>query len=99
MTEHEEMEVFLREIQMNIESDQKKLLVKKDNMRNEIESLKREKLVIEEKLKDNISFFNPSSAKNRDKLESIDREILEKQQKFTMKLREYKPRFLGAVVP
>ena len=81
MTEHEEMEVFLREIQMNIESDQKKLLVKKDNMRNEIESLKREKLVIEEKLKDNISFFNPSSAKNRDKLESIDREILEKQQK------------------
>lgn len=80
MTEHEEMEVFLREIQMNIESDQKKFLMKKDSMRNEIESLKREKLLIEEKLKDNISFFNPSSAKNREKLESIDREILEKQQ-------------------
>lgn len=80
MTEHEEMEVFLREIQMNIENDQKKLLVKKDNMCNEIESLKREKLLIEEKLKDNISFFNPSSAKNREKLENIDREILEKQQ-------------------
>ena len=76
MSEREEMEVFLREMLMNIESEQSQIIRKLEDCHRNIESLNREKIIVEEKLKDNISFFNPSCGKNREKLDEINQKIL-----------------------
>lgn len=62
---------------MNIENEQNQIIKKLEESHREVESLHREKEIIEERLKDNISFFSPASAKGRDRLESIERKILE----------------------
>ena len=77
MSEREEMEVFLREMLMNIESEQSQIIRKLEDCHRNIESLNREKIIVEEKLKDNISFFNPSCGKNREKLDEINQKILD----------------------
>lgn len=77
MSEREEMEIFLREMLMNIESEQSQIIRKLEDCHRNIESLNREKILVEEKLKDNISFFNPSCGKNREKLDEINRKILD----------------------
>lgn len=77
MSEREEMEVFLREMLMNIESEQSQIIRKLEDCHRNIESLNREKIIVEEKLKDNISFFNPSCGKNREKLDQINQKILD----------------------
>lgn len=71
-----DMEVFLREMLMNIESEQSQIIRRLEESHREVESLQREKEIIEEKLKDNISFFSPASAKGRDHLENIQEKIL-----------------------
>lgn len=76
MSEREEMEIFLREMLMGIEQEQSQVIRKLEDCHKRIESLKREKEVVEEKLKDNISFFNPSFAKNREKVEEIGENII-----------------------
>lgn len=80
MTEHEEMEIFLREILMEIEGKQNQVIRQLEDSHRRVESLCREKVVIEEKLKDNISFFNPVSAKNREKLEEITQSIIDERE-------------------
>lgn len=77
MAEYEEMQIFLREILMQIENDQNQLIHKLEDSHRQIESLNRDRLIVEEKLKDNISFFNPTCAKNREKLEEINQRILQ----------------------
>lgn len=77
MLEQEEMELFLREMLMNIESEQSQIIRRLEDSHRRIESLNREKVLVEEKLKDNVSFFNPISAKNREVLEEINEKILE----------------------
>lgn len=77
MSEREEMEVFLREMLMNIESEQSQIIRKLEDCHRNIECLNREKVIIEEKLKDNISFFNPSCGRNREKLDEINQKILD----------------------
>lgn len=77
MSEREEMEVFLREMLMNIENEQSQIIRNLEDCHRNIESLNREKILVEEKLKDNISFFNPSCGKNREKLDEIKRKILD----------------------
>lgn len=77
MTEHEEMEIFLREVLMEIESKQNLVIRRLEDSHRKVESLKREKIIIEEKLKDNISYFNPTSIRNKDRLESIEQQILD----------------------
>lgn len=72
------MEMFLREMLMNVESEQSQIIRRLEECHREIESLQREKEVIEEKLKDNISFFSPASATGRDRLENIKNKILVK---------------------
>lgn len=77
MVEHEEMEIFLREILMNIESEQNRTIRRLEDVHRKVESLNREKILIEQKLQDNTSFFNPSCARNREKLEEINRDLLQ----------------------
>lgn len=77
MSEREEMEIFLREMLMNIENEQSQIIRRLEDCHRNVESLNREKIIVEEKLKDNISFFNPSSAKNREKMEEINQKILD----------------------
>lgn len=77
LTEHEKMEIFLREILMNIESEQNSTIRRLEDFHRRVESLNREKVLIEQKLQDNISFFNPTCAKNREKLEEINQSLLE----------------------
>lgn len=72
-----DMEVFLREMLMNIENEQSQIIRRLEESHREVESLQREKEIIEERLKDNISFFSPTSAKGRDRLEDIQGKILE----------------------
>lgn len=62
---------------MNIESEQSQIIRKLEECHRKVESWNVEKRMVEEKLKDNISFFNPSCAKNREKLEEINQKILE----------------------
>jgi len=57
LTEHEKMEIFLREILMNIESEQNSTIRRLEDFHRKVESLNREKVVIEQKLQDNISIF------------------------------------------
>lgn len=71
-----DMEVFLREMLMNIENEQSQIIRRLEESHREVESLQREKEIIEERLKDNISFFSPTSAKGRDRLEDIQEKIL-----------------------
>lgn len=71
-----DMEMFLREMLMEIENDQSQIIRRLEDSHREVESLQREKEIIEERLKDNISFFSPSSAKGRDRLEDIQKKIL-----------------------
>lgn len=71
-----EMEMFLREMLMEIENEQSQIIKRLEESHREVESLQREKEIIEERLKDNISFFSPSSAKGRDRLEDIQQKIL-----------------------
>lgn len=80
LTEHEEMEIFLREILMKIEEKQNQVIRQLEDSHRKVESLRRDKIVIEEKLKDNISFFNPVCAKNREKLEDITQNILKEHE-------------------
>ena len=77
LTEHEKMEIFLREILMNIESEQNSTIRRLEDFHRKVESLNREKVLIEQKLQDNISFFNPTCAKNREKLEEINQSLLD----------------------
>lgn len=77
MIEKVDMEMFLREMLMNIENEQNQIIKKLEESHREVESLQREKEIIEERLKDNISFFSPASAKGRDRLEHIEKRILE----------------------
>ena len=77
MSEREEMEIFLREMLMNIEAEQSQIIRKLEECHKRIEASKREKEIVEEKLKDNISFFNPSFAKNREKVDEISEEIIQ----------------------
>lgn len=77
LTEHEKMEIFLREILMNIEGKQNSMIRRLEDFHRKVESLNREKVVIEQKLQDNISFFNPTCAKNREKLEEINQSLLD----------------------
>ncbi|MBQ3601750.1 MAG: sensor histidine kinase [Lachnospiraceae bacterium] len=76
MTDKVEMELFLREMLMQIENEQGQLIRKLEEYHIAEESLNREKELIEEKLKDNISFFSPASASGREKLEEINERIL-----------------------
>lgn len=76
MSEKETMEVFLREMLMNIENEQSQIIRELEESHRKVESLNREKIIIEEKLKDNISFFHPSSAKNREKLDEVNKKIV-----------------------
>lgn len=75
MVAHEKMEVFLREVLMEIEHNQVAIIRRLETSRRKVESLQREKVVIEEKLKDNISFFNPACAKNREKIVKVEEDI------------------------
>ena len=77
LTEHEKMEIFLREILMNIESEQNNTIRRLEDFHRKVESLNREKVLIEQKLQDNISFFNPTCAKNREKLNEINQSLLD----------------------
>ena len=43
MVEHEEMEIFLREILMNIESEQNRTIRRLEDVHRKVESLNREK--------------------------------------------------------
>lgn len=86
LTEHEEMDVFLREIQHKIEQDQSGIIRRLEESHRKVESLKREKQLIETKLADNISFFNPSCAMNREKLENTEHGI-EREQKISEDLK------------
>lgn len=61
---------------MNIEHEQSQIIRTLEESHREVESLQREKEIIEERLKDNISFFSPASAKGRDHLEDIQQKIL-----------------------
>lgn len=76
LTEHEKMEIFLREILMNIESEQNITIRRLEDFHRKVESLNREKVLVEQKLQDNISFFNPTCAKNREKLDEINQSLL-----------------------
>lgn len=76
MIDKMDMEMFLREMLMNIENEQSQIIRRLEESHREVESLQREKEIIEERLKDNISFFSPSSAKGRDRLEDIQENIL-----------------------
>ena len=58
MTDKVEMELFLREMLMQIENEQSQVIKKLEEYHIAEESLNREKELIEEKLKDNISFFD-----------------------------------------
>ena len=103
MTEHEEMEIFLREILMEIEGKQNQVIRQLEDSHRKVESLCREKVVIEEKLKDNISFFNPVSAKNREKLEEITQSIInerEETERIKTELKEINQRIntMGKIV-
>lgn len=103
LTEHEEMEVFLREILSNIEHEQNGLIRRIDDTHRKVESMEREKIVIETKLQDNISFFNPICANNRDKLDDLDNDILsekekEKDLKRSLKDVNYKINTMGKVL-
>lgn len=71
-----DMEMFLREMLMDIENEQSQIIKRLEESHREVESLQREKEIIQERLKDNISFFSPSSAKGRDRLEDIQQKIL-----------------------
>lgn len=71
-----DMEMFLREMLMNIENEQSQIIKRLEESHREVESLQREKEIIEERLKDNISFFSPASAKGRDRLEDVQEKIL-----------------------
>ena len=46
MSEREEMEVFLREMLMNIESEQSQIIRKLEDCHRNIESLNREKIIL-----------------------------------------------------
>lgn len=71
-----DMEMFLREMLMNIENEQSQIIKSLEESHREVESLQREKEIIEERLKDNISFFSPASAKGRDRLEDVEEKLL-----------------------
>lgn len=77
LKEIEGMELFLKELLLEVEDNQSKIINRLEEAHRKVEELLKEKKEVEEKTENNISFFNLNSAKEREKLPKLEREVLQ----------------------